>query len=128
MVLHVGANQKQDIGVGIGNMSSAALGINNLLVTDNEMANEAIGRLDLAIGRVSAERAKLGAVQNRLDHTIANLTTSAENLTAAESRIRDVDMAREMMNFTKYQILVNAATSMLAQANLMPQSVLQLLR
>jgi len=128
MVLHVGANQKQDIGVGIANMSAASLGIANILVTDNERANSAIGKLDIAISRVSAERAKLGAVQNRLDHTIANLTTSAENLTAAESRIRDVDMAKEMMNFTKYQILVNAATSMLAQANLMPQSVLQLLR
>jgi len=128
MVLHVGANQKQDIGVGIGNMSSEALGVSNILVTDNDRANVAIGKIDLAINRVSSERAKLGAVQNRLDHTIANLTTSSENLTASESRIRDVDMAKEMMNFTKYQILVNAATSMLAQANLMPQSVLQLLR
>lgn len=128
MVLHVGANQKQDIGVGIANMGAEALGVKNILVTDNERANQAIGKLDLAISSVSAERAKLGAVQNRLDHTISNLTTSSENLTAAESRIRDVDMAKEMMNFTKYQILANAATSMLAQANQMPQSVLQLLR
>jgi flagellin len=128
MVLHVGANQKQDIGVGVGNMSAEALGIKQVMVIDNDRANDAIGKLDNAISMVSAERAKLGAVQNRLDHTISNLTTSAENLTAAESRIRDVDMAKEMMNFTKYQILVNAATSMLAQANLMPQSVLQLLR
>jgi flagellin len=128
LVLHVGANQKQDIGVGIGDMSAAALGVDNLLVTDNERANIAIGRLDRAINRVSTERAKLGAVQNRLDHTINNLTTSSENLTAAESRIRDVDMAKEMMAFTKYQILANAATSMLAQANQLPQTVLQLLR
>ena len=128
MVLHVGANEKQDIGVGIANMSAGALGVNNLLVTDNERANQSITKIDKAITRVSDERAKLGAVQNRLDHTIANLTTSSENLTAAESRIRDVDMAKEMMNFTKFQILANAATSMLAQANQMPQSVLQLLR
>ena len=98
------------------------------IVTDNERSNDAIGRIDGAINAVSSERAKLGAVQNRLDHTIANLTTSAENLTAAESRIRDVDMAREMMGFTRYQILANAATSMLEQANLMPQTALALLR
>ena len=128
MVLHVGANEKQDIGVGIANMSAGALGVDNLLVTDNERANQSITKIDKAITRVSDERAKLGAVQNRLDHTIANLTTSSENLTAAESRIRDVDMAKEMMNFTKFQILASAATSMLAQANQMPQSVLQLLR
>jgi flagellin-like hook-associated protein FlgL len=128
LVLHVGANQMQDIGIGIGDMSAKALGVSNLLVVDNERANIAIGALDRAINRVSTERAKLGAVQNRLDHTINNLTTSSENLTAAESRIRDVDMAKEMMAFTKYQILANAATSMLAQANQMPQTVLQLLR
>jgi len=128
MVLHVGANQKQDIGVGIANMTAEALGVDNILVVDNTQANISIGKLDTAIQRVSKERSKLGAVQNRLDHTINNLTTSSENLTAAESRIRDVDMAKEMMNFTKYQILANAATSMLAQANQMPQTVLQLLR
>jgi flagellin len=128
LVLHVGANQMQDIGVGIANMGAAALGVDNLLVSDNTRANQAIGKLDIAINRVSTERAKLGAIQNRLDHTINNLTVASENLTAAESRIRDVDMAKEMMNFTKYQILANAATAMLAQANMMPQMVLQLLR
>ena len=127
-VLHIGANQKQDIGTGIANMSARALGVNNILVMNNSLANEAIGKLDKAINMVSSERAKLGAIQNRLDHTISNLTTTSENLTAAESRIRDVDMAKEMMNFTKYQILTNAATAMLAQANQLPQSVLQLLR
>ena len=127
-VLHIGANQKQDIGTGIANMSARALGVNNILVMNNTLANEAIGKLDKAINMVSSERAKLGAIQNRLDHTISNLTTTSENLTAAESRIRDVDMAKEMMNFTKYQILTNAATAMLAQANQLPQSVLQLLR
>ena len=128
LVLHVGANQMQDIGVGIANMGAAALGVDNLLVSDNARANQAIGKLDIAINRVSAERARLGAVQNRLDHTINNLSVASENLTASESRIRDVDMAKEMMNFTKYQILSNAATAMLAQANMMPQMVLQLLR
>ncbi len=127
-VFHIGANQKQDIGVGIGDMSSRALGVNNILVTSNDQANIAIGKLDLAINRVSSERAKLGAMQNRLEHTINNLSVTSENLSASESRIRDVDMAKEMMNFTKYNILQQAATAMLAQANQMPQTVLQLLR
>jgi len=127
-VFHIGANQKQDIGVGIGDMSTRALGVNNILVTSNEQANIAIGKLDLAINRVSSERAKLGAIQNRLEHTINNLSVTSENLSASESRIRDVDMAKEMMNFTKYNILQQAATAMLAQANQMPQTVLQLLR
>jgi flagellin len=128
LVFHVGANQRQDVGSGIADMSAAALGISTLLVTNNELANRSIGKLDLAITRVSGERAKLGALQNRLDHTISNLTVASENLTSAESRIRDVDMAKEMMNFTKYSILAQAATSMLAQANSMPQNVLTLLR
>jgi flagellin len=91
-------------------------------------ANAAITALNTAINAVSSERSKLGAIQNRLEHTIANLSTSAENLTAAESRIRDVDVAVEMMNFTKFQILSQASTAMLAQANAKPQAVLQLLR
>jgi flagellin len=91
-------------------------------------ANAAITTINNAINNVSGERSKLGAIQNRLEHTIANLATSAENLTAAESRIRDVDIAVEMMNFTKYQILAQASTAMLAQANAKPQAVLQLLR
>jgi len=91
-------------------------------------ANNAIDTIDIAIKAVSEERSKLGATQNRLDHTINNLTTTSENLSAAESRIRDVDMAQEMMEFTKNNILSQAATSMLAQANQMPQSVLQLLQ
>ena len=128
LVLHVGANQMQDIGVGIGDMGAASLGVDNILVSDNSRANQAIGKLDIAINRVSSERAKLGAIQNRLDHTINNLTVASENLTASESRIRDIDMAKEMMEFTKYQILANAATAMLAQANQMPSMVLQLLR
>ena len=83
---------------------------------------------DTAIEKVSSERSKLGAAQNRLEHTINNLGTSAENLQAAESRIRDVDMAKEMINFTKNNILNQAAQAMLSQANQQPQAVLQLLR
>jgi len=127
-VFHIGANQKQDIGVGIGDMGTRGLGVNNILVTSNDHANIAIGKIDIAINRVSSERAKLGALQNRLEHTINNLSVTSENLSASESRIRDVDMAKEMMNFTKYNILQQAATAMLAQANQMPQTVLQLLR
>jgi len=91
-------------------------------------AQTAVTKIQSAIDKVSAERSKLGAYQNRLEHTISNLGTSAENLTAAESRIRDVDMAKEMMEFTKNNILQQAAQAMLAQANQQPQGVLQLLR
>jgi len=96
-------------------------------VSSQVSADAAIKTIDDAITAVSAERSKLGAVQNRLDHTINNLTTTSENLSAAESRIRDVDMAKEMMEFTKNNILNQASTAMLAQANQMPQGVLQLL-
>jgi flagellin len=97
-------------------------------VSSQEKADAAITVINKAIETVSAERSKLGAMQNRLEHTIKNLDTSAENLQAAESRIRDVDMAKEMMEFTKQNILQQAATAMLAQANMAPQTVLQLLR
>ena len=96
-------------------------------VLTQDGANKAITNINDAIEQVSAERSKLGAIQNRLEHTIANLGTSAENLQAAESRIRDLDMAEEIMAFTKNNILQQAATAMLAQANMAPQSVLQLL-
>ena len=97
-------------------------------VSSQASANTAITSIESAITTVSAERSKLGAVQNRLEHTINNLSTSSENLTAAESRIRDVDMAKEMMSYTKNNILTQAATAMLAQANQQPQGVLQLLQ
>ena len=96
-------------------------------VSSQKMADAAITAINDALETVSAERSKLGAMQNRLEHTIANLGTSAENLQAAESRIRDLDMAEEIMAFTKNNILQQAATAMLAQANMAPQSVLQLL-
>jgi len=127
-VFQIGANEKEDMGINIGNMNARALGVNNILVTDRESAARSITVLDKAIDRVSAQRANLGAYQNRLEHTINNLTTATTNITAAESRIRDVDMAKEMMNFTKLNILMQAGNSMLAQANQLPQNVLQLLR
>lgn len=111
--------------VSITEDTDKVVGIN---VSSQENADKAITTISNAIDTVSAERSKLGATQNRLDHTINNLTATAENLTEAESRIRDVDMAEEMMAFTKNNILSQAATSMLAQANQMPQSVLQLLQ
>ena len=106
-------------------VASTFAGIN---VSTQKLADDAITIIDSAIANVSGERSKLGSVQNRLDHTINNLTATSEILAAAESRIRDVDMAQEMMAFTKNNILSQAATSMLAQANQMPQSVLQLLQ
>src|SRR5690606_318305 len=109
-------------------MRADAIGVADLDISNRDGANAAIETIQSAIDTVSAERSKLGAVQNRLDHTINNLGTSADNLTAAESRIRDVDMAKEMMEFTKNNILAQAAQSMLAQANQQPQGVLQLLQ
>ncbi len=125
---HIGANDGQSIDFSIGNMDSATLGVNAIDISTQADADGAIATIDDAIKTVSDERAKLGAYQNRLEHTINNLEVAAENLTAAESRIRDVDMAKEMMEFTKQSILQQAATAMLAQANQLPQAVLQLLR
>ncbi len=102
--------------------------VHGVNLSNREDAEGSIGALDEANNRVSAQRAKLGAIQNRLEHTIANDETSAENLQASESRIRDVDMAKEMMEFTKNNILSQAAQAMLVQANQAPQNVLQLLR
>lgn len=125
--MHIGANENQAMYVSISDMRAAALGVNNIDVTTQSGAETAITTIQDAIETVSAERSKLGAYQNRLEHTINNLGTSSENLQAAESRIRDVDMAKEMMEFTKMSILSQAATAMLAQANTQPQMVLQLL-
>ena len=112
----------------IGDMTAKALDIDKLDMSTTEGAQAAIGKLDNALGKVSAERSKLGAFANRLDYTMSNLENAATNLTDAESRIRDVDMASEMINFTSSQILQQAGTSMLAQANSMSQSVLSLLQ
>jgi flagellin len=110
-----------------GGVTTDAVTDSGIDVSSQEAANNAISTIDDAIKTVSAERSKLGAYQNRLDHTINNLNTAEENLTAAESRISDVDMAREMMNMSKQQILSQAGTAMMAQANQLPQGVLQLL-
>ena len=111
-----------------GKVNTQAVAAAGLNVSDQTNANAAITTIDTAIKTVSTERSKLGAYQNRLEHTINNLSTSSENITAAESRIRDVDMAKEMTNFQKNSILSQAATAMLAQANQQPQGVLQLLK
>lgn len=128
MVFHVGPNSLQDVNAAIGNMSSSALGLDGVLVTTNPLANKAIRMIDLAVDKVSLARSKLGAIQNRLDHTVSNLNEMAQNLTGALSRIQDADMAKEMTEFTKNNIILQAATAMLAQANQLPQNVLQLLR
>jgi len=127
-IIHIGANSGEALSVTISSMKAGDLSVSGLSVSGQTNANTAITTIDAAIKTVSEERSKLGAYQNRLEHTINNLTTTSENLTAAESRIRDVDMAEEMMKFTKNNILSQAATSMLAQANQMPQQVLQLLQ
>ncbi|PIE54683.1 MAG: flagellin [Dethiosulfovibrio peptidovorans] len=127
-VFQIGANEKEDMGISMGNMGARALGVDAIVVTDRESASRSITVIDNAIDRVSTQRSALGAYQNRLDHTINNLTVAGQNLTAAESRIRDLDMAKEMMNFTKLNILMQAGNSMLAQANQLPQNVLSLLR
>ncbi|MGR6546074.1 flagellin N-terminal helical domain-containing protein [Paenibacillus tundrae] len=124
----IGANSNQTISVGVESMKTGDLFLKNVNISTQTGATAAISTLDDAIKNVSAERSKLGAVQNRLEHTINNLGTSSENLSAAESRVRDVDMAKEMMEQTKNNILAQAAQAMLAQANQQPQSVLQLLR
>lgn len=111
-----------------GEVTTAAVTQAGVDISTQATANTAITTINTALERVSTERSKLGAMQNRLEHTIANLGTSAENLTASESRVRDVDMAKEMMEFTKNNILSQAAQAMLAQANQQPQGVLQLLR
>lgn len=127
----IGANAGQSIAVAVGNMSGTSLLgdiANFTLGSAGANVTKMLKSIDNAIATVSDQRATLGAVQNRLEHTINNLTTTNENLSDANSRIRDVDMAEEMMTFTKSNILSQAATSMLAQANAMPNSVLNLLQ
>lgn len=123
----IGANTGQVSFMAIRDMRSEALNVDKIDISERRTAEAAIEKINAAIERVSAQRSSLGAMQNRLDHSIKNLDAASENLQASESRIRDVDMAREMMEFTKQNILSQAATAMLAQANMAPQSVLQLL-
>lgn len=130
--LQVGANQGQSLTVSIGKMAGSAIGIGEgasvIVVSTFGDASDSIVNVDKAIANVSKQRSKLGALQNRLEHTIRNLDNAAENTQASESRIRDTDMAKEMSKFTKDNILTQASQAMLAQANQLPQQVLQLLR
>jgi len=128
IMAQIGANSGQTMFVSMGDMRAKALGVNEVDVSTKMGAATAIETVNNALAKVSAQRSSLGAIQNRLEHTIKNLDTAAENLQAAESRIRDVDMAREVMTYTKNNILQQASQAMLAQANQAPQSVLQLLR
>lgn len=126
--LQIGANGGQQLNLSIEDMRATALGVKNLQVGTQSQANTAINVIDEATKRVSSERANLGAAQNRLEYTISNLDNTAENLTSAESTLRDVDMAKEMMEYSKNNILNQAAQAMISQANQQPQNVLQLLR
>ncbi|MEM1502944.1 flagellin [Domibacillus sp. 8LH] len=124
----IGANADQTLSLSIGNMDATTIGAGGLDFSTNGGAQDGISAIDTAIAKVSEQRSKLGAVQNRLEHTITNLQTANENLTAAESRIRDLDMAEEMTQFTRNNILNQAGQAMLAQANQLPQGILQLLQ
>jgi flagellin len=126
--LQVGANCGQSITVTFSSMNATTLAVSGLDISTHAAATAAISTINVAIEAVSTERAKYGAVQNRLEHTIANVDNSSENLQSAESRIRDVDMAKEMMAYSKNNILQQAAQSMLGQANQSTQGVLQLLQ
>jgi len=134
MWFHIGANMDQRERVFIGTMTSKALGVRNvgseeiMSLSTPENANRSIGVLDAALKKVNKQRADLGAYQNRLEHAIKGIDIGAENLQAAESRIRDADMASEMVEYTKNRILIQSSSAMLAQANQKTQTVLQLLQ
>ena len=124
----IGPNHGNFLNTQIGDMSSSSLGIDGLNVSDQFLAQESIKSIDVAISQVSKQRAELGAVQNRLESTIANLNVAGENLAASESQIRDLDFSQEVINFTASQILTSSATNFLSQANALGQNVLTLLR
>lgn len=130
LTFQIGANGVEDqrVTLSVNDMSSSAIGVANADVSTQDAANAAIDMVDAAVKTVSMQRAGLGALQNRLEYTVNNLTTTNENLTAAESQIRDTDMATEMINYTKNNILQQASQAMLAQANQQPQAILQLLQ
>ena len=125
--LQVGSLKGQTISISISKMNAASIGVSGLKVTSNALAGIAMSSIHKAIESVSTQRSKLGAIQNRLEHTINNLDTTSENTQAAESRIRDTDMASEMVEYSKNNILQQAGQSMLAQANQQNQGVLSLL-
>ena len=126
--LQVGSLSGQSIGISISNMNASSLGVSGLKVSSFDQAGAAMTAIQAAIDTVSTQRSKLGALQNRLEHTINNLDTTAENTQAAESRVRDTDMASEMVQYSKNNILTQAGQSMLAQANQQTQGVLSLLQ
>lgn len=128
MILQIGSNEGQTMEVRIPQVTPKTLGIDNVNMTTQEGAEKAITMLDSAITEVSSIRAKLGAYQNRLEHSIANLDTTGQNMTEALSRVEDTDMAEEMAQYTQMQVLSQAGTSMLAQANQRPQTILSLLQ
>jgi len=134
MWFHIGANMDQRVQVYIGTMTAAALGVRDvsteevMSIDTPETANRAIGTLDEALKRINKQRADLGGYQNRMEYAVKGLDIAAENLQASESRIRDTDMAERMVEFTKNQVLQQAGTAMLAQANNQSQNVLSLLR
>jgi len=134
MWFHIGANMDQRVQAFIGTMTAAGLGLRNpgdssfISLGQPDEANRAIGTLDMALQRVNQQRADLGAYQNRLEHAIRSIDVGAENLQASESRIRDTNMATEMVNHTRNMILSQAGTAMLSQANQRGQQVLQLLQ
>jgi flagellin len=128
VVFHIGANKDQNVNLTFSDMRSEALGVKGIGITEQAGANQSIETINNALEVISEERAKYGAMQNRLEHTINNLRVAEENLQAAESRIRDADMADEMVNLNKDKIISQAGTAMLAQANTTPQMVLQLLQ
>ena len=134
MWFHIGANMDQRMQVYIGTMSATALGIRTVGTEDKislstpEDANRAIGTIDEGLKKINKQRADLGAYQNRMEYTVKGVDIAAENLQASESRIRDTDMAAQMVSYTKNSVLQQAGTAMLAQANNQSQNVLSLLR
>ena len=134
MWFHIGANMDQRVRAYVGTMTAKALGVRDvgdesiLTIETPETANRAIGTIDEAIKKINKQRADLGAYQNRLEMSVVGINVAAENLQASESRIRDVDMAKEMVEYTRNQILTQSGTAMLAQANQQTQSVMSLLR
>ena len=134
MWFHIGANMDQRVRAYVGTMTAKALGVRDigdesiLTIDTPETANRAIGTIDEAIKKINKQRADLGAYQNRLEMSVVGINVAAENLQASESRIRDVDMAKEMVEYTRNQILTQSGTAMLAQANQQTQSVMSLLR
>ena len=124
--IQTGPNQGDELTFSIDSVGLKALGLRGFDLSDRESASEAITAVDNAINRLSSQRANLGALHNRLEFKISNLETMAENLTAAESRIRDVDYAKEIMEFTRYQILTQVSMAIMAQANALPHTVLKL--